>query len=212
MHITALFPKQTDFFAHFRDAAAVTADAAGLLTQLLAGLAPADEAALRLRELEHRGDVITHEVYTGLTRSFVPPLSYEDIRALARDLDEVINHIDEVGQRLVLYRLLPAPEAAQRFGSIIQAQAEILAEAVPLLRDGKHRVVVERHVAELHRLEHAADDELDLVLASLYDGVTEIPAFVQAKQWDELYGILEDTTDRAERAANTLQGIMEQRL
>ena len=49
-------------------------------------------------------------------------------------------------------------------------------------------------------------------LAGLYDGVTAIPAFVSAMRWGELYGVLEDTTDRAETVANTLQGIMEQQV
>ena len=46
----------------------------------------------------------------------------------------------------------------------------------------------------------------------LYDGVTAIPALVHAMGWGELYGLLEDTTDRAETVANTLQGIMEQQV
>jgi uncharacterized protein Yka (UPF0111/DUF47 family) len=64
----------------------------------------------------------------------------------------------------------------------------------------------------VYRLEHEADDELHRVLDSLYDGVTEIAAFVHAKHCGELDELLEDTTVRAEKAANTLQGIMEQRL
>jgi uncharacterized protein Yka (UPF0111/DUF47 family) len=61
-------------------------------------------------------------------------------------------------------------------------------------------------------LEHEADDELNRVLASLYEDVTEIPAFAHAMRWGELYGLLEDTTDRTEKVANTMQGIMEQQL
>ena len=101
---------------------------------------------------------------------------------------------------------------AQHLTRIIQAQAESLAAAVRLIDHGKHRDALERHVAEIHRLETEADDVLHHGLAELYDGVTAIPALVHAMNWGEVYALMEDTTDRAETVANTLQGIMEQQV
>jgi uncharacterized protein Yka (UPF0111/DUF47 family) len=101
---------------------------------------------------------------------------------------------------------------AQRLTHIIQAQAESLVAAVALIEQGKHRDAVERQVAEIHRLETEADAVVDEGLARLYDGVTAIPGFVSAMRWGELYGLLEESTDRAETVANTLQGIMEQQV
>jgi uncharacterized protein len=54
-----------------------------------------------LRALEHRGDEIIHEIFTALARNLIAPISTEDIQALARQLDDVTDAIDEVGQRLV---------------------------------------------------------------------------------------------------------------
>jgi uncharacterized protein Yka (UPF0111/DUF47 family) len=101
---------------------------------------------------------------------------------------------------------------AHRLSGIIQAQTESLEAAVALIEHGKHREALERHVAEIHRLETEADEVLDHGLAGLYDGVTAIPGVVSAMCWGEVYGLLEETTDRAETVANTLQGIMEQQL
>ena len=171
-------PERTDFFVSFRAAAMNAAEAARLLTDLVTGQEHADQAVARLRDLEHRGDEITHEIFTALARNLIAPLGYEDIRALARQLDDVTDAIDDVGQRLVLYHLLPATEVAQRLTRIIQAQAESLAAAVALIEHGKHREALERHVAEIHRLETEADEVVHHGLAGLYDGVTAIPAFV----------------------------------
>jgi uncharacterized protein len=205
-------PERTDFFIPFRAAASNAAEAARLLTDLVTGQEPAAQAAVRLLDLERRGDEITHEIFTALARNLIAPLSFEDIRALARQLDDVTDAIEAVGQRLALYHLLPASEVAHRLTRIIQAQAESLAAAVALIEHGKHREALERHVAEIHRLETEADDVVHEGLAGLYDGVTTIPAFVDAMRWGELYGVLEDATDRAETVANTLQGIMEQQV
>jgi uncharacterized protein len=165
-----------------------------------------------LRALEHRGDEIIHEIFTALARNLIAPISTEDIQALARQLDDVTDAIDEVGQRLVLYHLLPATEVAQQLTRIIQAQAESLAAAVALIEHGKHREALERHVAKIHHLETEADELLHHGLAGLYNGVTAIPALVHAMNWGEVYALMEEATDHAETVANTLQGIMEQQV
>jgi uncharacterized protein len=205
-------PERTDFFIPFRAAASNAAEAARLLTDLVTGQEPAAQAAVRLLDLEHRGDEITHEIFTALARNLIAPLSFEDIRALARQLDDVTDAIEAIGQRLALYHLRPATEVAQQLTRIIGAQAESLAAAVPLIEHGKHREALERHVTEIHRLETEADEVVHEGLAGLYDGVTTIPGFVSAMRWGELYGLLEETTDRVETVANTLQGIMEQQV
>jgi uncharacterized protein len=205
-------PERTDFFISFRAAATTAAEAAHLLTDLVTGQEPPDQAVVRLRDLEHRGDEITQEIFTALARNLIAPLGFADIRTLARQLDDVTDAIDDVGQRLVLYHLLPVTEVAQQLTRIIQVQVESLAAAVALIEHGKHREALERHVAEIHRLETEADEVVQEGLAGLYDGVTTIPAFVDAMRWGELYGVLEDATDRAETVANTLQGIMEQQV
>jgi uncharacterized protein Yka (UPF0111/DUF47 family) len=205
-------PERTDFFVSFRAAATNAAEAARLLVDLVTREEPADQTVARLRDLEHRGDEITHEIVTALARNLIAPISFEDIRALARQLDDVTDAIDAIGQRLVLYRLLPATDVAHRLTRIIQAQAVSLAAAVALIEHGKHREALEGHVAEIHRLETEADEVAHEGLAGLYDGVRTIPAFVDAMRWGEIYGILEDATDRAETASNTVQGIMEQQV
>jgi uncharacterized protein len=207
-----LLPERTDFFISFRAAATNAAEAARLLSDLVTGQEPPDQAVPRLRELEQRGDEITHEIFTALARNLIAPLGYEDIRALARQLDDVTDAIDDAGQRLALYRLLPATEVAQQLTRIIQAQAESVAAAVALIEHGRNRDTVERQVTEIHRLEIEADEVLHEGLAGLYDGVLTIPGFVSAIGWGEVYGLLEETTDRAETVANTVQGIMEQQV
>ena len=61
---------------------------------------------------------------------------------------------------------------------------------------------------EVNRLENEADDTLNNALATLYDGVTEVPALIRSLRWGELYGLLEDATDRAEDIGDRLEGIV----
>jgi uncharacterized protein Yka (UPF0111/DUF47 family) len=60
---------------------------------------------------------------------------------------------------------------------------------------------------EIHRLENEGDDLLAEAIATLYDGVTEVPQLIAAMRWNDIYQLLEDTTDKAEGVATALSNI-----
>ena len=81
---------------------------------------------------------------------------------------------------------------------------------MPHLPDEVQHDDLRRSVMELHRLANEADHELIQALGSLYDGITEIPPFVQARRWKELYVLLEEATNRAEKIGHAMLRIMVQ--
>ncbi len=209
MVLARFLPRDEQFFGHFDDAAANAAEVARVLVEVVAQGQDVERQVRRLRDLEHRGDEITHNVFNALNSTFVTPLDREDIRDLTAQLDDFVDGLEEAGRRLWLYRLSEPTEPARLLVRILSEQAELLAHAVPLLeRAGKEGAVLLRHAVEVHRLENEADEVLNEALASLYDGVTEVPVLVQAMRWGELYGLLEDASDRAEDVANTLEGLV----
>src|SRR5438270_7773287 len=130
-----LIPQDDRFFDLFNRAAENTLDGARLLHELLNSYTDVDRKARHLKDIEHTGDEITHEVFGALHRTFVTPLDREDISNLASSLDDVIDWIEEVGRRIRLYRIpQPTPIACQ-FATVILEQAEQIARAVPLLEE-----------------------------------------------------------------------------
>jgi predicted phosphate transport protein (TIGR00153 family) len=209
MVLARFLPRDEQFFDYFREAAGNAAEAAHLLAELIDSTDEVERRVRRLRDLEHRGDEITHRLFNALNSTFVTPLDREDIQALASGIDDFVDDLEEVGRRLALYRLAERPDTVRLFARILVEQADLLAEGVPLLEHvGKQGEGLRRCVLEVHRLENEADDALNQALASLYDGVTEIPALITAMRWGELLGLLEDATDRAEDVANILEGIL----
>jgi uncharacterized protein len=207
--LARFLPRDEQFFAHFRDAAENAAEVAGVLAEVVEHGEDVERKVRRLRDLEHRGDEITHRVFSALNSTFVTPLDREDIQGLASQLDDFVDDMEEAGRRLWLYRLGGKREPARLLARVLREQADLLAQGVPLLEQAsKHGPALLRQTAEIHRLENEADDALNQALATLYDGVTEVPALVQAIRWGEIYGLLEDATDRAEGVANTLEGIV----
>ena len=164
--------------------------------------------ARQLKDIEHTSDEITHEVFRALNRTFITPIDREDISALASSLDDVIDWIEEVARRINLYHVEgPTPIACQ-FGRVILEQCEQLARAVPMLEQRKQQHdALETVLHEIHRLENEADDLLAEAIATLYDGVREVPQLISAMRWSDLYQLLEDTTDKAEHVAIVLSNI-----
>jgi predicted phosphate transport protein (TIGR00153 family) len=208
MVLARFLPRDEQFFGYFDDAASNAAEVATVLSQVVADREDRDRKVRLLRDLEHRGDEITHRIFSALNSTFVTPLDREDIRELAVEMDDLVDDAEEAGQRLALYRLGAANESAQVLARILVDQTQVLAAAVPLLTDvGKHGDEIRQHVMEVHRLENEADDVLNQALATLYDDAHDIPTLITCMHWGEVDGLLEGATDRAEDVADVLESI-----
>jgi uncharacterized protein Yka (UPF0111/DUF47 family) len=202
-----LIPQDDRFFDLFNRSAENTLEGARLLNDLLTNYVDVERKARHLKDIEHTGDEITHEVFRALNRTFVTPLDREDISHLASALDDVIDWIEEVARRVKLYRCEEVTPIARQFARVILEQCEQIAKAVPLLEERRNADAMQRLTQEIHRLENEADDLLAEAVATLYDGVTEVPQLIRAMRWDDLYQLLEDTTDKAEGVATALSNI-----
>jgi predicted phosphate transport protein (TIGR00153 family) len=208
MVLARFLPRDEQFFDHFRDSAANAAEVTAVLAQVVEGGPERERNVRRLRELEHHGDEITHRIFSALNSTFVTPLDREDIRTLAAELDDLVDDAEEAGKRLWLYRLSESSEKARLLAQILHEQANFLAKAIPLLANvGKQGEEIRRHVLEIHRLENEADDVLNQALGTLYDPAVDIPTLISCMRWGEVYGLLEDATDRAEDVADVLESI-----
>src|SRR6266536_3932095 len=202
-----LLPQDDRFFDLFNRSAANNLEGAAVLNELLTNYVDIDRKARHLKAIEHTGDEITHEVFRALNRTFVTPLDREDISHLAGALDDVIDWIEEVARRVRLYRVDEPTPIARQFGKVILEQCEHIARGVPLLEERRYAEAMERSTQEIHRLENEGDDLLAEAIATLYDGLTEVPQLIKAMRWNDVYQLLEDTTDKAEGVATVLSNI-----
>jgi uncharacterized protein len=202
-----LIPQDARFFDLFNRSADNTLEGARLLDDLLHNYVDIERKVRHLKDIEHTGDEITHEVFGALHRTFVTPIDRDDISNLASSLDDVIDWIEEVGRRIHLYHVDDPTPIARQFSRVILEQAEQIARAVPLLENRRETNALQRAIQEIHRLENEADDLLAQAIAHLYDGVTEVPELIKAMRWNDLYQLLEDTTDKCENVATVLSNI-----
>jgi predicted phosphate transport protein (TIGR00153 family) len=195
-------PKEEKFYGDFLAMADELKKGALLLEEMLSADRPNWDKADEIKEVEHKCDFLTHEIIQRLNRTFVTPIDREDIHALARSLDDVMDAIDASASLVRLYRLESVRFGARELAKIVTACTHEVHLALAGLEKNKG---VATHSIEINRLENEADRQHHQAVSRLFD--EECDPIVVMK-WKETLDFLEDATDRCEDVANVLEGVM----
>ena len=112
-----LIPKEESFFDLFEQLADILFNAAGFLVEATERFETLPENAKRIERLEHDGDQVTHDIMARLNRTFITPLDREDIHRLASALDDVLDHMEAVTERFILFKITAIMPAAWEIAS-----------------------------------------------------------------------------------------------
>jgi uncharacterized protein len=197
-----LIPREEKFYTDFLALADELKRGARLLEQMLAPDHPVWDTADEIKEVEHKCDFLTHEIIQRLNRTFVTPLDREDIHALARSLDDVMDAIDAAATLVRLYRLDSVRSGTRELARTITASTDQVHFALEAME--KHRALT-THAVEINRLENEADRVHQQAVSRLFDDERD-PIIVM--KWKEALDLLEQATDRCEDVANVLEGVM----
>ena len=204
MVLARFLPTDERFFGYFRDAATNVLEAARLLVDLIEQYEDVERKVRRLRDYEHRGDEITHQIFNALNSTFVTPFDRDDIRNLASGLDDFLDYLEEAARKLYLYKIERTTESARLLARIIGEQAQLLAEAIPLLEEAKQHDKLLRIIVDIHRLENEGDRLYRRAVADLFSGDYKA---MDVLKWKDLVDQLEAAIDGCEDVANTLESI-----
>ena len=200
-----LTPRDTKFYDLFEQDTRNLVVSAEKLVDLFDNYEDVEAKAKQLKDLEHRGDAITHEIIQRLHRTFVTPIDREDIALLANTLDDVMDFIEAAGRTAFLYRIAQPTERARELASIVAKVAYKLDEVMPSLRRRNQFQWILEQCVEINSLENEADDVHHAALAELFQDCTDACEIIK---WREIYQHMEDATDRGEDVANALEGIV----
>jgi predicted phosphate transport protein (TIGR00153 family) len=197
-----LIPREQRFFDLFVDDVANVLGAARLLEAMLRSYDQLERRAGEIRDLEHRGDEISHDIGRRLESTFVTPFDREEIHALISGLDDVLDHIEEVADTFILYRIDAPTAVAIQQAAIIVRQCEQLHEALGHLRGFRG---LEKYWIEVHRLENEGDRLARTAIAGLFENGKKP---IELIKWKDVYSLLEQTIDRCEDVANIIERIV----
>jgi predicted phosphate transport protein (TIGR00153 family) len=202
----SFIPREDRFFFLLHQSTMNIQQVARRLQDLMQNFENVPAKVKEIKELEEFGDQIIHDITHSLHRTFVTPIDREDIMALAGQLDDFIDAIDEVAQYTLEYKIEETTEYARHLATIIVSCADELERAVALLstRGSKLKEILPMTV-EINRLENEADQVASRAMGDLFSNSEDV---IQILKWRDIYHDLEEATDRAEDAADVLEGIV----
>lgn len=201
----SLIPREESFFNLLEAAAKNVLLAARDLRNLFEDYRNVPVRVQEIRDKEHEGDRITHELLDKVDRTFVTPLEREDIHHLARGLDDICDAIEMVADHMVLYRIdKPTLESVSLVRILVRC-CEELDVAMPLLRTRAHIREAHGHCVEIDRLENMGDRVARDALMKLFEDPKDV---MEVLKWKEFYDALEEAIDHTENVADLLRGIV----
>jgi uncharacterized protein len=98
----ALTPKEKKFYPLFEEAAENLVKGSALLNKLFLtkDKAEKEQVMIQVKEHEKVGDEITHRLYDELNKTFITPFDREDINKLNGSLDDVMDYMNSVCQKI----------------------------------------------------------------------------------------------------------------
>jgi len=198
-------PREERFFELFAEQATNVVKCAGLLVKLVSDHTRAAELRDEIEEVEHEGDITTHEIADRLNRTFITPFDHEDIHALAGRMDDILDNIEATADRMFLYEAGAASQEMVSLAEVLAETTKVLERAIEGVNDvGKNARRIMDYCIEIHRLENVGDEQSRRALAKLFQGSDAM----RALKWKEIYDHVEDAIDKCEDVASILEGIV----
>lgn len=204
-----LLPKSGDFYELFESHGATIVEAAKALDALSRGQGDAHALISTIRDREHDADDIIRKTLHEVRQTFLAPFDRGAITSLIGAMDDVIDEMQSAASAVELYEFSGFDPQMQEIAGISLNASNIIAEALPLLRD------VERNGDRLHKLtgelvslEGKVDNLHDAGMKAHYmkakDGGKTLD-FIVAR---EIYKHLERIADAFEDVANEIDSLV----
>ena len=200
-----LLPKEEKFFKLFETQADYNCKAVKAFKALIKDWDLKSPAFEVIREIEHEADITTHEIYDKLNRTFITPFDREDIHQLASELDDIVDIVQSICNRMYLYHIQHSTPDLEQLVDILDQATDAIRKAIFDLHDKNKTRRVLDYCIEINRLENTGDHARDMAFSKLFEGQ---PDPLDVMKWKEIYEVVEGAIDRCEDIANTIESIL----
>jgi len=194
--------RQSIFIKLIHDQAAFTLEG---MEALKAYMAEDATAAARIIATEKQADEARRILIAELNKTFITPFDREDIFALSRTIDDVLDYAYSTVTEMEVLKVRPTPFML-RIASILRDAAYELLMAVDRLE--QHPEVANEHAQRAKSLENRVEDIYREALADLFSGAEDIKHVMKMLKSREVYRHLSNAADRGDEAANVIADIV----
>ena len=198
-------PKNFNFFDLFDKQADFAVEAAKVFKEITANGPLKESVYQKVQHLEHQADEVAHSIIEHLNKTFITPFDREDIHALAKEIDNIVDMINAIVNRLKVYKLEGGNKHLIEFASVIEESVGMVSQVVKGMRNTKNMDSILKSCVEINRLENVGDSLRDVVLGQLFE-TTKDP--ITLIKWKEVYEHAEIVLDICEDVAHVVESIL----
>ena len=197
--------KEDIFYQMFVDFAGKIITAGEAFQDLVHNYENVDEKVANMKVLETECDMETHNILKSLHESFITPFDREDIYAITREMDSIVDYMEEVSNRFQVFEVKTIkPEAVVLADMTLQSIRELETMFRHLAELKKNSIVMEQ-IIEVNRIENEGDVVYRKALSTLF---REEKDPIELIKWKHLYEQIEESIDCCENVANILEGVV----
>jgi len=200
-----LMPKSDEFFDDFDAQCAVTVEGARMLHALLSDFRDVGARVQALKDIEHKGDEVTHTAFNRLHKQFITPFDRAQIHTLLGRIDDVLDLTNAAAARIHYYEIQSSLPDATELARLLVISAEKVQEVVAALRLIKKPEQILAGCKEIKQLETQADEVLRAGLGRLFKSGADPLTIIK---WKEIYDLMETATDKCNDVANVIEGVV----
>ncbi|MBP8646598.1 MAG: DUF47 domain-containing protein [Syntrophobacteraceae bacterium] len=198
-------PRNEKFFDCFEELGALIEKGGLLFLEMLNHYEHSEAKVSTLKEIEHDADRVTHIIYSELHQSYITPLDREDIHALAKKMDSILDIIEASAVRMHLYKVKKPTREIIELAIILKDAISCVQKMVGGLRHKKNHPMVMECCVEINTLENEGDYILRQSMARLFEKETDPLELIKLKEITEL---VEEAIDTCEDVSNIVEGII----
>ncbi|MGE5328483.1 MAG: DUF47 domain-containing protein [Deltaproteobacteria bacterium] len=201
-----IFPKDDTFFNLFVQSANKVYEAAVLLKEIVAEPSQSlEEKVNKMKQIEEEGDENTHIILSQLNKSFITPLDREDIYQIAKEIDEILDYIEDTAHSIFIFGIKNSKQEAITITELIITAAKEIQYMTEALKDTKNTKQLYKKIVEINRIENEGDTIYREAVTKLFAEETKP---IEIIKWKEIFEFLENTLDSCEDLANTIEGVV----
>jgi uncharacterized protein len=201
-----LIPKEVQFSDRFEELAEKIKEGGTLFLNIMEDPRHSDVKVIRLKEIEHEADNITHGIYQDLHKTFITPIDREDIFNLADKMDGILDMIESAATKMQLYKIKEPMPQIRELALVLHKSVGLVNKAVHAMRRRTKNVqLVLDTCIEINSLENEADGILRQSMAYLFEHEKDVIELIKCK---EILERIEEATDICEDVSNILEGII----
>lgn len=161
----------------------------------------ADKLTAKEKEADEARRILIDE----LNRTFITPFDREDVFALSRAIDDVLDYAYSTMTEIIILKVEPTPFMVRMCSLLRDATFELM-EAVDRLQD--HPGVTSEHASRAKALENRVEEVYREALADMFSETDDVRHVVKMLKLREVYRHLSNAADRGDEAANVLADIV----